>query len=84
MLHADYLCSKGSVVVLMKAPFDTNGDDMITKTRIENLLSVTVKSGELPIPYGAHFPPLKTVASAQPQVAKVPVKGTLSLHQSHS
>ena len=83
--HADCLCSKGSVVVLVKAPFDTTtGNDMVTKTRIETLLSATVKSGELPVPKDANFDPLKTVASALPQVVKIPKDGTFSLHQGHS
>ena len=83
IMRADCLCSKGSVVVLVKAPFYTN-DDMLTKTRIEYVLSATLKNGELPVPRDADFAPLKTVASAQPQVVKVPMKGTFSLHQIHS
>ena len=67
----------------MKAPFDTK-DEVLTKARIEFVLSATLKNGELPLPKDAGFAPLKTVASAQPQVVKVPIKGTFSLHQSHS
>ena len=85
ILHADCLCSKGSVVVLVKAPFDTTtGNDMVTKTRIEDVLSAAVKSHELPVPKGETFVPLKTVASALPQVAKIPTTGTFSLHQGHN
>ena len=68
----------------MKAPFVRRDDDMITKTRIEHALSAAVKSGRLPVPQDADFAPLKTVASAQPQVVKVPMTGMFSLHQSHS
>ena len=67
------LCSEGSVVAALVSHFVTTEH---SKGEVENTvkdtLTTVVKSGELPVPPGQDFAPLKTVENSLPQVAFIP------------
>ena len=58
------------VTQLDKKKKDLTGIEVVE--RVRDVLMTVVKSGELPAPPGETFTPVKTVASALPQVTEIP------------
>ena len=58
--------------MLVEGLFDKTASDTEVKRRLNETLSKVIKTGEIPVPAGQTFEALPTVATALPQVAKIP------------